>query len=351
MLLCGSIWFFTLTDADKLELLILQKYAGEVDRETLSDGAARGMIGALGDRHSVYFDEDEYTMFMEELDASYTGIGIEVQLKDGRMQVISPFEGSPAADAGVLAGDIIEKVDDIVITEQTYAAAIAHMRKKEGEGPITLFVLRGGETLEIPVIRREITVKTVTTEFLDDIAYIRIRSFDAPTAGEMAEAIEMAEKQNVRGLIIDVRNNPGGYLNSVTSIADMLLPRCTVVYTKDKNGEQQFIYESDADCTPLPIVLLINENSASASEVLAGALKDNNRAKLVGTKTFGKGSVQSIFELRRGGAKITVAHFYTAGGYRIDANGIEPTHPVENTNPSIDTQLAAAIALFDTNMQ
>lgn len=347
MLLCAGIWFCTLTDADKLEFLILHRYAGEVSRETLSDGAARGMISALGDRHSVYFDEDEYTMFMEELDASYTGIGIEVQLKDGRMQVISPFEGTPASEAGVLAGDIIQKVDDIVVTEQTYAAAIAHMRTKDGDAPITLTVIRAGETLEIPVIRREITLKTVTTEMREDIAYIRIRSFDAPTAGEMAAAIESAERQNARGLIIDVRDNPGGYLNSVTSIADMLLPRCTVVYTKDKNEKQQFIYESDADCTPLPIVLLINENSASASEVLAGALKDNNRAKLVGTKTFGKGSVQSIFKLGRGGAKITVAHFYTAGGYRIDANGIEPTHVVENIDPGVDAQLEAAIALFD----
>ncbi len=347
MLLCAGIWFCTLTDADKLEILILHRYAGEVSRETLSDGAARGMISALGDRHSVYFDEDEYTMFMEELDASYTGIGIEVQLKDGRMQVISPFEGTPASEAGVLAGDIIQKVDDIVVTEQTYAAAIAHMRTKDGDAPITLTVIRAGETLEIPVIRREITLKTVTTEMREDIAYIRIRSFDAPTAGEMAAAIESAERQNARGLIIDVRDNPGGYLNSVTSIADMLLPRCTVVYTKDKNEKQQFIYESDADCTPLPIVLLINENSASASEVLAGALKDNNRAKLVGTKTFGKGSVQSIFKLGRGGAKITVAHFYTAGGYRIDANGIEPTHVVENIDPGVDAQLEAAIALFD----
>ncbi len=346
MLLCLGVWFFTLTDADKLEMLILHHYAGEVDRETLSAGAARGMIGALDDRHSVYFDEDEYELFMEDLAASYTGIGVEVQLSDGRMQVIAPFEGTPAAEAGVLAGDFIEKVDDIVVTEQTFASAVTYMRTKDDDAPIMLSIIRDGMPLTITVVRREITLKTVTSEMIDDVAYIRIRSFDAPTAGEMATAIEEAERRNARGLVIDVRDNPGGYLESVTSISDMLLPRCTVVYTKDKNDRQLFYFESDADCTPLPIVLLINENSASASEVLAGALKDNKRAQLVGTKTFGKGSVQNVFHLGDGGAKITVAHFYTASGARINGNGVEPTHPVENTDPKVDAQLEMALSLL-----
>jgi len=346
MLLCIGIHVFTMTDAEKLALLITHSYAGEVDADALSEGAARGIVAALDDPHSVYFNEEEYAMFMEEMDAAYTGIGIEVQLKDGQMVVISPFEGTPAAEAGILAGDIILKIDDLAITEKTYADAISRMRTKDDDTPLILSVLRGTDTHTVSVSRRTITLDTVTTTDYGDISYIRIRSFDSPTAGEMATAIEKAEKRNARGLIIDVRDNPGGYLESVADIADSLLPRCTIVYTENRDGKRQSLYESDEDCTALPIVLLVNENSASASEVLAGALKDNGRAQLVGAKTYGKGSVQSLFRLGSGGAKITVAHYYTSGGYIIDGNGIEPHYAVDKGTENEDLQLQKALELF-----
>ena len=340
-----AVRIFTMSDTERLKLLILSSYTGDVTSEALDEGAKRGMIAALGDPYSVYFDEEEYNMFLEEMDASYTGIGVEVQMKDGKLHVLSPFEGSPAEKAGLLPGDVIEKVGDLTVTEETYAEAISHMRNRNAEAPLLLTVRRDTEILSISVSPETIKIDTVTTENYGDIAYIRIRSFDSPTAGEMKAAIESAEKRNARGLLIDVRDNPGGYLESVAEIADMLLPNATIVYTKNKEGKRESLYESDGECTRLPIVLLVNENSASASEVLAGALKDNGRAKLVGKKTYGKGSVQSLFKLRNGGAKITIAEYFTAGGYNINGNGVEPDFTIENTEEK-DLQLEKALSLF-----
>ncbi len=346
LLVSFGFQIFTMSDTQRLKLLILNSYTGQITEEALDKGAARGMVAALGDPYSVYFDEEEYNMFLQEMDASYTGIGVEVQLKDGELHVVSPFEGSPAAEAGLLPGDIIEKVDDLAVTEETYAEAISRMRNRETEAALTLSVRRGEEELQIAVLPGTIKLDTVMSEEHGDITYIRIRSFDSPTAGEMAAAIENAEKRNARGLVIDVRNNPGGYLESVADIADMLLPQSTIVYTKNKEGKRESLYESDADCTRLPIVLLVNENSASASEVLAGALKDNGRAKLVGQKTFGKGSVQTLYKLRNGGVKITVAEYFTAGGYNINHHGIEPDYIVEAGEGEEDLQLQKALSLL-----
>ncbi len=347
MVLCFAVRIVHMSDAERLAAIIESSFAGNINSTALYEGAARGMVSALDDPYSVYFNEEEYLQFMEDMDAVYTGIGIEVEMRDGQMVVISPFEGSPAAEAGILAGDILLKVNDLAVTEKTYADAISIMRTKENASPLALTILRGEETLSLSVSPRVINVETVITKTYDDVEYIRIRSFDSPTAGEMAAAIAKAEKRNARGLLIDVRDNPGGYLESVTDIADMLLPRCTIVYTEDKNGKRHALYESDEDMTPLPIVLLINENSASASEVLAGALKDNGRAKLVGQTSYGKGSVQSLFRLKQGAAKLTIAHYYTSGGYIIDGNGITPHHIVENTEGETDLQLETALSLFE----
>ena len=345
LLITFAVRVTTMSDAERLKFLIMNTYTGSVTSEALDEGAKRGMIAALGDPYSVYFDENEYNMFLEEMDASYTGIGVEIQMRDGKLYVVSPIEGSPAEKAGLLPGDVIEKVDDLAITEETYAKAISRMRNRNAEAPLVLSVRRDTEILSISVSPETIKIDTVKTENYGDITYIRIRSFDSPTAGEMKAAIEEAEKRNARGLLIDVRDNPGGYLECVAEIADMLLPNSTIVYTKNKDGERELLYESDGECTRLPIVLLVNENSASASEVLAGALKDNGRAKLVGKKTFGKGSVQSLYKLRTGGVKITVAEYFTAGGYNINGNGVEPDITVENTLEK-DLQLEKALSLF-----
>ncbi len=348
LLICFAVWLITLPESSRAKLLILNTYAGDVTSEQLEEGAIRGMVDALGDPHSVYFDAEEYAIFMEEMDANYVGIGIEVQMQDGKMRVVSPFPDTPAAEAGIQAGDVILRVNELEVTAETYTEAISVMRVRDDSTPLMLTVLRGDETLTLSVSRATIHLETVVYEEKGDIAYIRIRSFDSPTAGEMAAALEKAEQHNVRGLIIDVRDNPGGYLETVTEIADSLLPRCTVVYTENKDGKRESLYESDEDCTALPIVLLVNENSASASEVLAGALKDNGRATLVGQKTFGKGSVQNLFRLGDGCVKITTAHYYTAGGYIIDGNGITPHHTVENGTDGVDLQLEKALEILQS---
>lgn len=345
-LICFAVHIFTLSDIEKLKYLILNNYAGEITTEKLEEGAMRGMMEALEDPHSMYFNEEEFNMFIEEMDASYTGIGIEVLMKDDYLYVTSVFSDSPASAAGLQPDDIILKVNDMTVTNETYAEAITKMRSKDNTTPVDLTILRNGEELHFSISSDTIHLETVTTKEYDDITYIRIRSFDSPTAGEMATAIEKAEKRAARGLIIDVRDNPGGYLETVADIADMLLPKATIVYTKDKDGKQGSLYESDEDCITTPIAILVNENSASASEVLAGALKDNGRATVIGQKTYGKGSVQTMFRLRNGGAKITISHYYTAGGYIIDGNGIEPDYVVEKGDGEEDLQLEKALEIL-----
>lgn len=344
--ICFMVQIFTLNDIDKLKHLILNNYAGEITAEKLEEGAMRGMMEALGDPHSMYFNEEEFNMFMEEMDASYTGIGIEVLMKEDHLYVTSVFSDSPASAAGIQPDDIILKVNDVTVTNETYDKAISTMRSKNAENPVALTILRNGEELHFSVSSDTIQLETVSTEEYDDIMYIRIRSFDSPTAGEMATAVEKAQERAAQGLIIDVRDNPGGYLETVADIADMFLPKATIVYTKDKDGKQGSVYESDEDCITMPLVILVNENSASASEVLAGALKDNGRAKIVGQKTYGKGSVQTMFKLRNGGAKITISHYYTSGGYIIDGNGIEPDYVVEKGDGEEDLQLEKALEIL-----
>lgn len=347
VMVCFAVYILTLPPAASVKFLLQSSYAGDVTDAQLSEGAVRGMVEALGDPYSAYFTEEEYAMFMEEMDANYVGIGIEVQMQDGNLVVSSTFPDTPAHEAGIMPGDILLRVNALEICEETYGEALSVLRTRKDDTPLTLTVLRGTETMTVSVSRATIHLDTVVYEKKEDIAYIRIRSFDSPTAGEMAAAIEQAEKTNARGLVIDVRDNPGGYLTTVADIADMLLPRCTIVYTENKDGKREALYESDETFNALPLVLLINENSASASEVLAGALKDNGRATLVGQKTYGKGSVQNLFKLKEGGIKLTVAHYYTSGGYIIDGNGIVPHYVVENRSPKgVDLQLEKAMELL-----
>jgi len=349
VLICFAVYIFTLPPVTSVKLLLLNTFAGDVTETELEQGAIRGMVEALGDPYSVYFTEEEYAMFMEEMDANYVGIGIEVQIQDGKLVVSSTFPDTPADEAGIMPDDILLGVNELEINEETYAEALLILRARNDSTPLTLTVLRGTETMTLSVSRTTIHLDTVVYEKKADIAYIRIRSFDSPTAGEMAAAIDRAEKSNARGLIIDVRDNPGGYLGTVAEIADMLLPRCSIVYTENKDGKREALYESDESFNSLPLVLIINENSASASEVLAGALKDNGRATLVGQKTYGKGSVQNLFKLKEGGVKLTVAHYYTSGGYIIDGNGIEPHHVIENNTEGVDLQLEKALELLSSS--
>ncbi len=343
ILVCTLVHSFTMSDIEKLSFLIQTKYAGDSAPDALLTGAADGMLSTLGDPHSVYMTEEEYQSFLENLEALYIGIGIEIKMLDGKMHVIAPFPDSPADAAGIRSGDIIQKVDDIVVTADTYEAAISHMREKD-ETPLSVTILRGNEEKTLSIKRDTIQIQTVSHVRYDDVFYIALKSFDTPTATAMREALKIAEEENCRSIILDVRDNPGGLLESVTEIADMLLPACTVVYTENKDKKRDFVYESDDAFLDKPLILLVNENSASASEILAGTLKDNGRATLVGTKTYGKGSVQNLYKLREGAVKLTIAHYYTPGGYIIDKNGITPDYIVENTGDD-DAQFKKALEL------
>lgn len=341
ILFCLFVHWFTMSDTEKLLHLLRTQYAGEIDFSALEAEAASGMFQSLDDPYSFFMNEEEYAAFMEDLDSLYIGIGVEVQLVDNQMIVKAPIPDSPAANAGILAGDIILKIDAITVTPETYTDAVAYLRQADNS-EISVTILRGAETISLSLQRDTINVKTVTHTKYEDIGYIRIRGFDNPTLAEFKVALQSLK--DCRGLVIDVRDNPGGLLDSVTEIADLLLPECTIAYTENKNGKRTASFKSDAECVDMPLVLLINENSASASEILAGTLKDNKRATLVGNKTYGKGSVQKIFPLKNGAAKFTIARYFTPSDYVIDKNGVIPDYTIQNTDKE-DLQLQKAISL------
>ncbi|MDD6308454.1 MAG: S41 family peptidase [Clostridia bacterium] len=334
-----------MSDIDKLSFIIQTSYAGEVDSAKLTEGAAEGMMNVLGDPHSVYMTEEEYQAFIEDMEAFYTGIGVEVSMQENDMVVISVFEESPASKAGICPGDTIKRVDDIAVSAETYKEAVRAMRDKEKK-EVTIALVHEGETKTVTVTPDTINIETVSTKQYGDIFYISIRGFDSPTEGEMAHAIEKAKQCECTHMVLDLRDNPGGLLRSAAAIADMFLPTCDIVHIEDKNGKQHDNYQSDADCITMPLVVLVNEDSASASEVLAATLRDNQRAVLVGAKTYGKGSVQTIIKLKEGAAKLTIAHYFTPGGYVIDGNGIEPDYPVAQGEE--DTQLQKALEIVKT---
>jgi len=328
-----------LDGADILEKLhhihriIENNFIGDFDLELAIEMMFAGFVYGAGDPYTVYMDEVTFAAFREETEGSFIGIGVSitVDVTDNRILIISPFEGSPAFEAGILPGDKIVRINGYEVFGDGINEAIRMMRGEAGtEVIVTIYRESNGTTFDVPIIRAVIEVETVRSSVLEgNIGYIRISQFDRVTYEQFVTAYERLMEQNVGGLILDVRNNPGGLLDVVNNITNMLVPEGIITYTEDAQGRRVYI-PSDSRQIEIPLVVLVNGNSASASEVLSGAVLDTGVGELLGTTTFGKGLVQNIFPLRDGSAiKVTVQRYYTPSGISIHGEGITPNHYVE----------------------
>lgn len=315
---------------------IKKDYVDEVDDKELLENAIRGMLSGL-DPHSNYLDVESFKDLQVGTTGQFGGLGIEVGMEDGFVKVISPIDDTPAQRAGVKAGDLVVRLDDKPVKGMTLRDAVDIMRGKPGSD-IILTIVREGEDkpLKITITRDIIKVKSVKQKVLENgYGYLRITQFQSKTADNLAEALSKVRKESespINGLVLDLRNNPGGVLNAAVGVSDAFLNSGMIVYTEGrvKNSKMSFNATPGDISNGVPIVVLVNQGSASASEIVAGALQDHGRALIVGTDTFGKGSVQTILPLNNGnGVKLTTARYYTPSGRSIQADGIHPDLKVE----------------------
>lgn len=317
---------------------IEKSYVEPKDPHELIYGAIQGMVGKL-DPHSSFMPKDDYKELLMETEGSFTGIGIEITLKDNILTVVSPIEGTPAFKAGIKAGDRIIRVEDKSTKGMTLLQAVKLIRGPKGT-IVKLTIVRKGEKkpLELPITRDEIPLVSVRNFHLTpDISYIRVTSFQKRTVKDLKSALEDVEKDgSLKGLILDLRNNPGGLLAQAIEVSDIFLDSGVIVSTKGRDSRQNITATANKNSKlrVYPIIVLINGGSASASEIVAGALQDNKRAIILGTRSFGKGSVQTILPLSDGsGLRLTTARYYTPSGKSIQSLGIVPDIEVEYVPP------------------
>lgn len=339
--LCGIIpWNelpFEVNLSRNTKLNIIQSYLDryyveDFDREQIEDMLCAGMMAGVGDKYTYYLTAESMEEYMENTNGNFGGVGLEVRTNQaGEVEIQKVMEGQPAEEAGLMARDIIVSVDGEDMRGRVVSDVAAKMRGEEGT-EVTLGVLRKstGETLEFTMQRKIVEVESVSVYMLEDgIGYLMLEGFKRNTYDQYKAALEKLEAEGMRGLILDLRNNPGGLLDSVHEIGEELLPEGTMVYTLDKNGNRDDL-KCDGEYLDIPLVLLVNGYSASASEILAGAVKDTGRGTLVGTQTFGKGLVQRSFPLPDGsGLSITIRKYYTPNGISIHGVGITPDVVVE----------------------
>ena len=305
-------------------------YVEEVSDKKLIESAINGMLTSL-DPHSSYLDADSFNYMSEQTKGKFGGLGIEVTMDNGLVKVVSPIDDTPAAKAGIKAGDYITNINGETVVGMSLNDAVSKMRGKVGE-KVKLSIRRvNSKPIELTIKRQEIKIQSVKNEIKEDsIVYIRISSFTEDVDKSVSEAITKAKKKlknKLLGIVIDVRNNPGGLLDQAVDVSDLFLEKGEIVSTRSRNEADTVKYMAkEGDIAKgLPIVVIINEGSASASEILAGALQDHHRAIILGEKSFGKGSVQTVIPLRDYGAmRLTTARYYTPSGRSIQAKGIEP---------------------------
>ena len=328
--------------------MINQLYIGDIDEESMLEGAIKGYVEGLGDPYTEYLTKEEMEEFTEETNSEYVGIGVYVgnDTVNNTILVVGVMKSSPAEEAGIQIGDVIEKIDGVAYTGKQLDEATKVLKAEEGT-TATLTIRRDNEEKELTVVRRKITVQHVASEMLENnIAYIQIDSFDANVASSFEEQITSLMNNGATGIIIDLRNNGGGIVDEATGIADLFLDKGeTILITKSKkeNNEEETKSERDPIVNDIPVVILVNEATASASEILAGALKDNYGATIIGKQTYGKGVIQTLYTLTDGsGIKITTEEYYTPNHNQINEVGITPDIEVDITENE-DTQLQRAI--------
>lgn len=323
------------------------------DKEVI-EGIYKGIFNSLGDKYSCYYSADEYEKLMESINGNYVGIGAYVGVNDkGYSYIASPMKDSPAEKAGLKTGDVIYKVNNVNVLDKSSEEVVAMIKGEEGT-EVKITVARDGEKdyIDFVIKRKEIESQTVDYEVKEDnIGYIGVGSFDTVTTKQFEKAIDELMKKKVTGLVIDLRNNPGGNLDVVVDMLDMFIPKGDlIVYTENRDGKKTSVYSAKKDVkVNLPLAVLVNGNSASASEIFVGAVKDYKLGKVVGDTTYGKGIVQTVTKLNDGSAiRFTVAKYYTPNGKNIHEKGIVPDVKVEFSSKeykenNVDTQLDMAI--------
>ena len=326
------------------------QYVGTAEGPLLMTGSLKGMVNSLGDPYSVYLDPKMYSELMLETKGSFGGVGIVLGVKDKQLTVVAPIEGTPAETAGILSGDLIVKIDGQDTKDMALDEAVGKIRGKEGS-KVTLTIQRTGQEVEeYSLTRATIVLKSVSGKILENgIGYIRLSMFSETTGNDFTQKMSELTEQGMTSLILDLRNNPGGLIGESVKVARLLVPQGPIVSVIGKDGERE-TSQSYLEKTPLPLVVLINGGSASASEIVAGAIQDTGAGKLIGVKTFGKGSVQRIIPLDKDSeVKITIAEYHTPKDRSIHGKGIEPDIVVEmpkDKDAKSDPQLDKAIEVL-----
>lgn len=320
----------------KILRLIDDEYVLKVDEETLVENAIRGMVEGL-DPHSVYLPKPIFRELKTDTSGKFGGVGLEITVKNNTLTIIAPIHGTPADRAGILPGDIITRIDGVETKSMNLYDAIQKMRGPIGDViQLSIYRPKTKQALAIDLVRELINVESVSGDWLDGgLLELQIRNFQEETATDLKRIVTQLEQERgekAKGLLIDLRNNPGGLLDQAVEIADLFLDEGGIVTVKGRRAKTESTRATKGVLTDAPMVILVNQGSASASEIVAGALQDEHRAHIVGEKTFGKGSVQTLLELPDGsGLKLTIAHYYTPSGRSIDGKGIIPNTTIDET--------------------
>lgn len=327
------------SSVDEAYRVLRNTFDGELDSQKLEEGLKRGLAEATGDPYTEFFNAEEAKAFAGDLNGSFEGIGAELGKQNGQIVVISPLQGFPAQKAGLKSKDVIVKINGEPASDLSITEAVKKIRGPKGS-EVTLTVQRGDQQQEIKIKRDTISTPSVEYKKEGNIGYIKITRFGDDTVALARQAAKELKNQGVKGVILDLRSNPGGFLSGSVDIASLWLKKGDKVVEERRGGEvlRTHLAGDNNTLAGMPTIVLINEGSASASEIVAGALKDNGVAKLVGAKTFGKGSVQQIENLRNGSAlKVTIARWFTPAGSNIDKEGIKPDYEIEFTQEASDS--------------
>lgn len=350
----GIISSDTETKLSYLKKLIDETYLHDVKEKDLNEGIYKGYIEGLGDQYSAYYDKKETKELTESLDGSFSGIGAVMtqDANNGVITITRVYDDSPAKKAGIKAGDVLYRVEEKTVTGKDLDKVVSWIKGKKGT-KVNLTLLRGtnSDKIKVTATRDVINVETVKYKVLENqIGYISISGFDSVTGAQFAKALKQLQKKKIEGLVVDLRNNPGGSLSTVCDILDSILPKGLIVYTKDKNGKKEEYTSDEKHRLTPPMSVLVNGQSASASEIFAGAVQDYGKAEIVGTQTYGKGVVQNLFDLKDGTCvKLTTSEYFTPKGRNIDGKGITPDVKIEYKynakDPKADNQLDKAVSV------
>lgn len=350
----GIVSSDTETKLSYLKKLIDETYLHDVKKKDLNEGIYKGYVEGLGDQYSAYYDKKETKELTESLDGSFSGIGAVMtqDASSGVITITQVYDDSPAKKAGIKTGDILYRVEEKTVTGKDLDKVVSWIKGKKGT-KVNLTLLRGtnSDKIKVTATRDVINVETVKYKVLENqIGYISISEFDSVTGAQFAKALKQLQKKNIEGLVVDLRNNPGGSLSTVCDILDSILPKGLIVYTKDKNGKKEEYTSDEKHRLNLPMSVLVNGQSASASEIFAGAVQDYGKAEIIGTQTYGKGVVQNLFDLKDGTCvKLTTSEYFTPKGRNIDGKGITPDVKIEYKynakDPKADNQLDKAVSV------